>query len=62
MQWRMEVILSTVQYNENSYGFWDSHQRQISDFYLLKVAGKKGVACAGTSRSSWTLKIFLGDI
>ena len=25
MQWRLEVILSTVQHNECSYGFWDSH-------------------------------------
>ena len=26
MQWRLEVILSTVHHNECSYGFWDSHQ------------------------------------
>ena len=25
MQWRLEVIHSTVQHNECSYGFWDSH-------------------------------------
>ena len=23
MQWRLEVILSTVQHNECSYGFWE---------------------------------------
>ena len=30
MQWRLEVILSTVQHNECSYGFWDSHQQEVS--------------------------------
>ena len=30
MQWKLEVILSTVQHNECSYGFWDSHQQEVS--------------------------------
>ena len=30
MHWRLEVILSTVQYNECFYGFWDSHQQEVS--------------------------------
>ena len=25
MQWRLEVILPTVQHKEYSHGFWDSH-------------------------------------
>ena len=30
MHWRLEVILFTVQHNECSYGFWDSHQQEVS--------------------------------
>ena len=29
MHWRLEVILSTVQHNKCSYGFWDSHQQEV---------------------------------
>ena len=30
MQWKLEVILSTVQHNKCSYGFWDSHEQEVS--------------------------------
>ena len=30
MQWRLEVIISTVQHNELSFSFWDSHQQEVS--------------------------------
>ena len=30
MQWRLEVILPTVQHKECSYCFWDGHQQDVS--------------------------------
>ena len=30
MQWKLEVIFSTVQHYECSYGFWDSHKQEVS--------------------------------
>ena len=30
MHWRMEVMLYTAHHNECSYGFWDSHQQEVS--------------------------------
>ena len=30
MQWRLEVIISTVQHNECSFSLWDSHQQEVS--------------------------------
>ena len=30
MQWRLEVILPTVQHKECIYGYWDSLQQELS--------------------------------
>ena len=46
MQWRLEVILPTVQHKERFYGFLDSHQKEVT---FMKLMIKQGLCLSKTN-------------
>ena len=64
MQWRLEVIISTVQHNECSFSFWDSHssihmrplyEELIKSWKKWEQFGKIGKKCEKLVKSEMYL-------